>query len=63
MNFRNSPLPAPQATLMASVSKSIFTGDLPFDMIGIGMGIAVVIIAVDLVLARYFQTINYVFPS
>jgi len=43
----------PQATLMASVSKSIFTGDLPFDMVAIGMGIAVVIIVLDLLLARF----------
>ena len=44
------PLKAPQATLMASVARGVFTWDLPWPMIWIGMGIAVAIIAVDLAL-------------
>ncbi len=41
------PLLAPQATLMASVSKGLFGGSLPWTMIAIGAGIGVVIILVD----------------
>ncbi|MGO4260112.1 OPT family oligopeptide transporter [Lysobacter sp. TAB13] len=40
-------LAAPQATLMASVAKGMFGGELPWTMIGIGAGIGVVIIAFD----------------
>ncbi len=42
-----NPLIAPQATLMASVSKGLFGGSLPWTMIGIGMALGVVIILVD----------------
>jgi putative OPT family oligopeptide transporter len=38
---------APQATLMASVAKGMFGGDLPWGMIGIGTMIGVAIIGVD----------------
>jgi len=41
------PLLAPQATLMASVSKGLFGGSLPWDMIAIGAAIGVAIIVVD----------------
>ena len=41
------PLLAPQATLMASVSKGIFGGSLPWTIIGIGVLIGAAIIAVD----------------
>ena len=41
------PLPAPQATLMASVSKGIFGGELPWDMIAIGALIGIAIITLD----------------
>lgn len=41
------PLLAPQAMLMASVSKGLFGGSLPWDMITIGAGIGVAIIVVD----------------
>ena len=41
------PLPAPQATLMASVAKGLFGGQLPWDMIAIGALIGVVIIVLD----------------
>ncbi len=42
-----SPLAAPQATLMASVSKGVFMGGLPWTMVGIGACIAVAIICLD----------------
>lgn len=45
-----NPLPAPQATLMASVSKGVFMGGLPWAMVGIGALIAVAIICLDLYL-------------
>ena len=41
------PLEAPQATLMASVSKGMFGGHLPWDMIVIGMIIGAIVIAFD----------------
>jgi putative OPT family oligopeptide transporter len=40
-------LPAPQATLMASVAKGLFGGKLPWDMIIIGAVIGALIIALD----------------
>jgi putative OPT family oligopeptide transporter len=46
----HDPLLAPQATLMASVSKGLFGGSLPWGMIAIGAGIGVVIIVVDEIL-------------
>jgi len=46
------PLPAPQATLMASVARGVFEWNLPWPMIGVGMGVAVAVIAIDLVLER-----------
>ncbi len=45
-----NPLPAPQATLMASVAQGVFHGGLPWTMVGIGAAIGVVIIIVDQVL-------------
>jgi len=42
-----NPLPAPQATLMASVSKGVFMGGLPWAMVAIGACIAVAIICLD----------------
>ncbi len=50
------PLLAPQATLMASVSKGLFGGSLPWGMIAIGAGIGVVIIVVDEMLRRRGST-------
>ncbi len=47
-----TPLAAPQATLMASVAKGVFDMNLPWLLVGIGMGVAVVVIAIDLVLER-----------
>jgi putative OPT family oligopeptide transporter len=40
-------LPAPQATLMASVSRGVFHGGLPWTMVAIGAVIAVAVIALD----------------
>ncbi len=40
-------LQAPQATLMSSVAKGVLTRDLPWDMIWIGVGIAITIIIID----------------
>lgn len=45
-----NPLLAPQATLMASVSKGLFGGELPWDMIAVGAVIGVAIIVLDEVL-------------
>lgn len=45
-----NPLPAPQATLMASVAQGVFHGGLPWTMVGVGAAIGVVIIIVDQVL-------------
>ena len=42
-----NPLSAPQATLMASVAKGLFGGELPWGIIGIGAVIGAIIIAVD----------------
>ncbi len=42
-----NPLIAPQATLMASVAKGMFGGELPWGMIGVGALIGVGIILVD----------------
>lgn len=44
--FPNS-LAAPQATLMASVAKGMFGGDLPWAMIAIGAGVGAFTIALD----------------
>ena len=43
-------LPAPQANLMGTVAKGVFAGGLPWTIIGIGAGIAAVVIAFDLFL-------------
>jgi len=45
-----SPLIAPQATLMASVSRGLFGGSLPWNMVAIGALIGAAIIAVDEIL-------------
>jgi putative OPT family oligopeptide transporter len=47
-----NPLIAPQATLMASVAKGMFGGQLPWGMISIGALIGVAIILLDLYLKR-----------
>jgi len=40
-------LPAPQAGLISALAKGVITGDVPWDMIGLGAGIGVVIIMLD----------------
>ncbi len=44
------PLKAPQATLMASVAHGVFAGGLPWTLVSIGGGLAVVVIVLDRVL-------------
>lgn len=46
------PLLAPQATLMASVAKGLFGGELPWDLIWIGVAIGAAIIICDEILKR-----------
>ena len=50
------PLLAPQATLMASVSKGMFGGSLPWNMVAIGAVIGVAIIVFDEMLAARKST-------
>jgi putative OPT family oligopeptide transporter len=45
-------LPAPQANLMGTVAKGVFEGGLPWAIIGIGAGIAAVVIVIDSVLSH-----------
>lgn len=45
-------LPVPQANLMATVSKGVFAGGLPWGIIAIGAGIAATVIALDVMLER-----------
>ncbi len=45
-------LAAPQATLMALVARGVFQGNLPWTMLGIGMALAVAIIAFDVWLEK-----------
>jgi putative OPT family oligopeptide transporter len=52
-------LAAPQASLMASVAKGVFKGGLPWNYFFAGMGLAVVIIALDL----YLQAKEYSFRT
>ena len=49
---RPNPLIAPQATLMASVARGMFGGQLPWTTIWIGAGVGAVIIAIDEALKR-----------
>lgn len=46
------PLLAPQATLMASVAKGLFGGELPWDLIWIGVAIGAAIIVCDEILKK-----------
>jgi len=52
-------LSAPQASLMASVAKGVFQGGLPWGYFGLGMGVAALIIALDL----YLQAKKYPFRT
>jgi putative OPT family oligopeptide transporter len=47
-----NPLPAPQATLMASVAQGVFRGGLPWGMVGTGALLGAAIIVVDEYLRR-----------
>jgi putative OPT family oligopeptide transporter len=47
-----NPLLAPQATLMASVSKGMFGGALPWNMIWIGVAVGALIITLDEILKK-----------
>lgn len=49
---QDNPLAAPQANLMASVSKGVFQGQLPWLFIGMGAVLAVVVIVLDEYLVR-----------
>jgi len=49
---KDNPLAAPQANLMASVSKGVFEGQLPWLFIGMGAVLAVVVIVLDEYLVR-----------
>jgi putative OPT family oligopeptide transporter len=49
-------LAAPQATLMSSVAKGVFSRDLPWTMIFIGAAVAVAIIILDQILKRKGST-------
>jgi putative OPT family oligopeptide transporter len=45
-------LSAPQATLMTAIATGIFTHQLDWSMLGIGVALGVVLILIDMVLAR-----------
>lgn len=47
-----NPLAAPQASLMAAVTRGVFTRDLPWTMVGLGAVVAVAVILLDLWLER-----------
>jgi putative OPT family oligopeptide transporter len=49
-NEGSQPLEAPQAALMATVAFGVFNMDLPWLLIGIGAGIAALVIVIDQVL-------------
>ncbi|MDH5641951.1 MAG: oligopeptide transporter, OPT family, partial [Nitrospira sp.] len=46
------PLSAPQATLMASLTRSVFGAGLPWPLVGLGAGIGTIIILIDRWLER-----------
>ena len=50
------PLPAPQATLMASVARGVFARDLPWPMVWVGAGVAAAVISLDVVLELRHST-------
>lgn len=51
-----NPLTAPQATLMASVAQGVFGGKLPWDMVGAGVVVGAITIALDKWLAARGKT-------
>jgi putative OPT family oligopeptide transporter len=50
--IHSHPLSAPQATLMANLAKGVFGGALPWHLVGIGILLGVVVIALDVRQAR-----------
>jgi putative OPT family oligopeptide transporter len=50
------PLSAPQATLMANLAKGVFGGSLPWHLVGIGVLLGMVVIALDVRQARRTAT-------
>lgn len=48
-------LSAPQATLIAAIARGIFSGQADFQYLYIGIGLGVLLIAVDLLLKRFTQ--------
>ena len=48
----DSALIAPQAMLIKSVAEGVFTGNLPWTLVFTGMGVAVVVIMIDLHLGK-----------
>lgn len=49
----NGLLPAPQASLMLSVSKGVIMGGLPWGWVGIGGVVALVVIGIDTLLKKF----------
>ena len=45
-------LSAPQAMLISSITKGLFTGHLSWSLVNVGIGIAIVVIIIDLVLSK-----------
>jgi putative OPT family oligopeptide transporter len=48
----SQPLAAPQATLISALAQGVITGNLPWDLIGWGAGIGMVVVAIDEMLRR-----------
>ena len=46
------PLPAPQATLISALAKGVISGQAPWNLIGIGVAVGIVVIIADEVLRR-----------
>jgi putative OPT family oligopeptide transporter len=52
-------LPAPQATLMVTITKGVFVGKLPFFMVKVGMVLAIIAIILDGFLRMTKSTIRF----
>jgi putative OPT family oligopeptide transporter len=51
-------LAAPQAALMTTIAQGIFSSSLPWDYLYIGMGLGVVLVAIDLLLRRHTRSLS-----
>ncbi len=51
-------LSAPQATLIASVTKGLLVGQLPWPMVNFGVIIGIIIIIIDLILSKSFANLR-----